>query len=177
MLFTYRSARAGSLVFGLGLAIVVETCVVHLVLHARHPLLAWGLTVASVSTLAWLAADYRALGRGTIRVDRDGIDLRVGRRASARVPLSALESVVQPTWQQIPAAGEAGSADYRNLMKPAPPNVLVTVGVPTVVRLTGGRAPTVRRLGLRLDDPAGFIAAVETACASLGDAAQVGRGR
>jgi len=44
MEFTYRSARSGSLVVGLGLAIAVETVVVHLWLGAKHPVLAWALT-------------------------------------------------------------------------------------------------------------------------------------
>ena len=166
--FTYRSARSGSLVVGLGLAIGVETFVMHLWLRLQHPMLAWSLTAASVWALAWLAADYRALGRGTIRVDRDALDLRVGRRAALRVPLSALATVVRPSWQEVPAAGAAGSEDYRNLMKPATPNVLVTLAAPTKVRLAGGIERPARRLGLRLDDPVGFIAALDIARASLG---------
>jgi hypothetical protein len=35
--FTYQSARSGSLVIGLGLAILVETLVLHLWLWRHHP--------------------------------------------------------------------------------------------------------------------------------------------
>jgi len=45
-------------------------------------------------------------------------------------------------------------------MKPATPNVLVTLAAPAMVRLPGGLARPARRLGLRLDDPVGFIAAL-----------------
>ena len=165
--FTYRSARSGSLVVGLGVAIVVETGVLHLWLQPHHPLLAWGLSLSSLSVLWWLARGYHALGRGAIRVDANGIDLQVGRRANVRVPLAAVAAVVRPSWREVPAAGERESADYRNLMKPATPNVLVTLAEPTTVRFFGAIARPVRRIGLRVDEPDGFIAAVEDARASV----------
>jgi hypothetical protein len=62
--FTYRSARSGRLVGGMGLVIGVETIVMHLWLRLHYPLLAWSLTAASVWAIGWLAADYQALGRG-----------------------------------------------------------------------------------------------------------------
>jgi hypothetical protein len=63
----------------------------------------------------------------------------------------------------VPIAGEAGSEDYRNVMKPSTPNVLVTLAAPRKVRLPGGIERPARRLGLRLDDPVGFIAAIDMA--------------
>lgn len=167
--FTYRSARSGSLVIGLGLAILVETGVLHFWLRPRHPVIAWTLALSSVSALWWLATDYHALGRGRIRVDADAIDLRVGRRASLRVPLQTVARVVRPSWREVPAAGAPDSADYRNLMKPAAPNVLVTLVDPATVRLLGAIARPVRRIGLRVDDPDGFIAALESARAALAE--------
>jgi hypothetical protein len=157
--FTYQSARSGSLVVGLGLAILIETFVLHLWLGRAHPLLAWSLTATSVSAIAWLAADYRALGRGTVRIGVDALDLRVGRRAAVRVPLSAVATILPPSWRDLPAAGTPESRDYRNLMQPATPNVLVTLVAPAMIRLPGGVLRPAQRLGLRLDDPAGFIAA------------------
>jgi hypothetical protein len=78
--FTYRSARSGSLVVGLGLAIAVEAAVLHLWLRPTHPVLAWSATLSSLSVVAWLWADYRALGRGAIRVGFDAVDVWVGTR-------------------------------------------------------------------------------------------------
>ncbi|HEY5060526.1 MAG TPA: hypothetical protein VII52_03270 [Gemmatimonadaceae bacterium] len=161
--FTYRSARSGSLVVGFGLATAVEIAVMDVLLHARHPLLAWTLTIASIWTIWWLAADYYALGRGTVRIDSRALDLRVGRRAAVQLPLSLVATVVRPTWRDLPAAGSHASKDYRNLMKPAAPNVLVTLTTPTAVRLFGMTTRPVRRLGLRLDDPIGFVLAVDGA--------------
>jgi hypothetical protein len=158
--FTYRSARSGSLVIGLGLAIVVETIVLHLVLSARHPWLAWALSVASVATLAWHAADYRALGGGAVRLDGDTLDLSVGRRVALRLPLAEVQSVVRPAWRDLPAAGTPDSRELLNLTKPASPNVLVTLVAPAEVRLPGGLRRRARRFALRLDDPDAFVAAL-----------------
>ena len=158
--FTYRSARSGSLVAGLGLVVAIETVVLHLWLAARHPWAAWALTVASVGTIAWLAADYRALGSGAVRLDGESIDLRVGRRFALGLPRTALLTVVRPTWRDLPAAGTPDAGDYLNLTKPATPNVLLTLSAPTTVRLPGGLARRARRLGLHLDDPEAFVAAL-----------------
>ena len=159
--FTYQSARSGSLVVGLGLVILIETAVMHLWLGRHHPVLAWSLTATSALAIGWLAADYQALGRGTLRIDVDALDLQVGRRSAVRVPLSAVATVVHSSWREVPATGTPDSHHYRNLMTPATPNVLVTLVAPVMIHFAGGFVRPVRRLGLRLDDPAGFIAAFD----------------
>jgi hypothetical protein len=145
--FTYQSARSGSLVVGLGLVILIETVVVHLWLGRDHPLLAWSLTATSA-----------ALGRGSLRIDGEALDLRVGRRCAVRVPLSAVATVVSASWRELPEIGTPDSRDYRNLMKPATPNVLVTLVAPAMIRLAGGIVRPVAKIGLRVNDPAGFSA-------------------
>jgi hypothetical protein len=160
--FTYRGARSGSLVVGLGAAIVVETVALHALLAARHhPLLAWALTMASVSGLAWLVSDYHAMGRGAVRVGEDGaMMLRVGRRFAIALPAGAVAAASRPSWRELPAAGTPAARDYLNLTKPATPNVLLTLAAPTPIRLPGGITRSARRLGLHLDEPAAFVDAV-----------------
>lgn len=161
--FTYRQARSGSLMAGLGGAIAVETIALHLWLAAKdHPLVAWALTAGSVSALAWLAADYRALGSGAVRVGHGRVDLRVGRRFALELPADAVAAAVaRPSWRELPAAGTPAARDYLNLTKPATPNVLLMLAEPTAIRLPGGLTRRdVRRLGLCLDDPTGFVSAV-----------------
>src|SRR5574340_1225725 len=144
--FTYRSARSGSLVVGLGLAIAIETAVVHLVLRTSHPIVAWTLTAASVTSICWLAADYYALGRGSIRIDSDAVNVRVGRRAFVHVPLCLVDAVVRPGWRDLPATRARGSTDYRNIMKPATPNVLMSLTAPVSVRHFGAITRPARRI-------------------------------
>lgn len=158
--FTYRSARSGGLLAGLGLALLVETVALHLWLVERHPVLAWTLTVVSLATLLWLAADYHAVGRGAVRLSEDALDVRIGHRFAARLPRAEVASVVRARWRDLPAAGTPAAAGYMNLTKPATPNVLVTLVAPTRIRLPGGIQRSVQRLGLHLDEPDLFLSAL-----------------
>ncbi|HKG92146.1 MAG TPA: hypothetical protein VKA84_09655 [Gemmatimonadaceae bacterium] len=158
--FTYRGARSGSLLAGLALAILVETVALHAWLRARHPLVAWALTLASLAAIAWLAADYRAMGRGAVRVTPDALDLRVGRRLALTLRPSDVATAARAGWRDVPEAGTPAAAEYVNPTKPAEPNVLLTLREPATVRLVAGVTRRVRRVGLHLDDPDGFLVAV-----------------
>src|SRR5690242_1262839 len=114
--FTYRSARSGSLMAGIALALLVETVVLHYWLVAKHPLLAWVLTLVSLTTLAWLAADYVAMGRGAVRLDDRSLRLDIGRRFSVRLPREYVASAIQPAWRDLPEAGTPAAANYLNFM-------------------------------------------------------------
>lgn len=158
--FTYRSARSGSLLLGLGLAVLVETVALHLWLAPRHPVLAWLATASSLAALLWLAADYRALGRGAVRLGPDVLELHIGRRYALRLSRAEVAAAVQPSWRDLPEPGTPAAADYLNLMVPATPNVLLTLTAPARMRMLGGRSRRVLRLGLHLDDPSAFRTAL-----------------
>lgn len=156
--FTLRGARSGALVAGLGIAIAVETLVIHLWVGARHPGVAWSLTVLSVITLVWLVVEYRAAGDAAVRVDSDTLDLTVGHGMALRVPRTQIASVAPATWRDVPDAPTAG---YLNATAPAQPNVLLTFSPPARVRRVGGLVNrSVARLGLSLDEPARFVEAL-----------------
>lgn len=161
--FTYRSARSGGLMVGLGMALLVETAAFHLWLVELHPIIAWTLTVASISTLLWLAADYRAASRGAVRLSDDVLDLRVGYRFAARIERGNIASVTHAGWRDVPAAGTPMAEGYINLMKPSTPNILLTLATPVQLRLPGGIRRPVQRIGLCLDEPQRFLGAFEEA--------------
>src|SRR4051812_43668734 len=71
--FTMRSAKSGSLMGVVAFAVVIETSLMHLLLSARHPLIAWTLTMSSVWLLWWLWTDLRALGTSTVIVGAETI--------------------------------------------------------------------------------------------------------
>ena len=158
--FTYRSARSGSLVVGFCIVIVIETVALHLWLRVHHAFIAWALSVTSLSAVAWLVADYRAFGRGAVRVTDGAVDLRIGRRFALELSRAEVAGVVRPTWRELPAPGTLAASDYLNLTKPAVPNVLLTLAGPASVRLTGGLRRSVKRVGLHLDAPDEFLAAM-----------------
>jgi hypothetical protein len=156
--FTYRSARAGAVTAGLALALAIETLVVHLWLAPRHPAWAWGLTALGIASLAYLAAEYRAVGRGTVHVRADAIVLRLAGRVTADLPRGALAEVRSFTWRDAP---DGADARYLNAMAPAEPNVLLSFAHPVPVRLAWGlMRRRVERVALRLDDPAAFVNAL-----------------
>lgn len=156
--FSYRNARSGSLTAGLGLAVAVETVVVHLWLVARHPGWAWSLTALSAITLVWLALEYRAMGRGKVVVQADALAVAIGRRAAFRVPRNHVVSARPASWRDVP---DAPGSDYLNATAPTDPNVLLTIDPPVRVRLVGGLVTrSVSCLGIHLDDPSGFLVAV-----------------
>lgn len=160
--FTYRSAQSGALFAGIILAIAAETLVLHFLLAARHPIVGWTLTLSSLAAMAWLAADYRALGRGAVGVADDVLDLRVGRRFAVQLPVTTVATATRPTWRDLPTRGTPAAAGYLNLTRPADPNVLLTLGAPTMVKLPGGLRRSATRIALHLDAPDDFIAALRS---------------
>ena len=156
--FTYRSARSGALSAGLALAVAVEAAVLHLWLAPRHPAIAWALTALSALTLAYLALEYRAWGRGAVHLAPDRLALRVPGRAEAAVPLAALTGAAAATWRDVPDGPDGA---YLNATGPAEPNVLLTFAAPVPVRVAGGLVTRrVARLGLHLDEPEAFVRAL-----------------
>lgn len=95
----------------------------------------------------------------TYRLARSG-SLLAGIGFALRVPRSRLVSAVQPEWRDIPEAGTPAASDYLNLMKPATPNVLLTLAEPSRLRIAGGIRRTVRRIGLHVDEPQRLIEAL-----------------
>lgn len=154
--FTYRSARSGSLTFGVILVLAVETMVFDLWLSSYFPIATWLLTATSIATFWWIVADYRAMGVGEIRVHDDAIELPIGKRFRTRIRRTDILSADLATWRELvelPAGGV-------NLTKPAEPNVLLHLRAPTAVQLFAGMSKRVNRVGLHVDEPAAFVRAL-----------------
>lgn len=159
--FSYRRARSGAITAALCAVIVIESVAVHFAVAARHRTAAWTLMLGSIAALLWLVRDYRALGAGAVRLTDDTLRLAIGRRFDITIALAAITRVFKPTFRDLPAPGTNDGRDYLNITKPSTPNVLILLEMPQRVRLTAGLHRDVRRLGLTLDDPASFLAAVE----------------
>jgi hypothetical protein len=155
--FTYRGARSGALTAGAALALVIETVVLHLWLSPGRPRLAWTLSVLGVVALLYLGLEFRAWGRGAVRVTPEGIDLAIMGRVRARVARADVVSAIVAGWRDLPDGPESA---YLNATSPAEPNVLLAFRQPVAVRVAGLVPRRVTRLGLRLDDPVAFIASI-----------------
>jgi hypothetical protein len=159
--FTYRSARSTAITTAISAVVVIESVAVHFAVAARHPALAWTLTLASVAAILWLIRDYSALGTGAVAITGDQVHLMIGRRFDITIPLATVARVVKPTFRDLPTPGTNQGRDYLNLTKPAAPNVLIVLDEPRRVRLTAGIHRDVQRLALKLDDPAAFLVALD----------------
>ena len=159
--FSYRSARAPAIMTAISAVIVIESAAVHFAVATRHPRVAWTLTLLSFVALVWLVRDYLALGTGTVRLDDDGVRLRIGRRFDITLPLARVARLLKPTFRDLPTPGTNQGRDYLNLTKPAAPNVLIVLDGPHRVRLGLGIYREVQRVALRLDDADAFLRAVD----------------
>jgi hypothetical protein len=112
---------------GFGLAIVVETVVLHLWLARSYPAAAWGSTALGAYSLLWLAGHHRAVGLRHVVLAGDTLALRAGLRLTARVPLAAVAAVEELSWRTVPppARGYLDAAHPRSptssSRSPSPP--------------------------------------------------------
>jgi len=116
-------------------------------LHGRSPVWTWTL---------WLVGHYRATGIRLVVLAGDTLAIRAGLRLTARLPLAVVANVDEVSWRTIPQR----TPGYINAAGPGHPNVVLTLRQPTTVTGSFGLRRTVTRIGLRLDDPSGFGAAV-----------------
>ena len=143
-----RTAQSGGFVAVIGCAVLIETTGLHLVLSAKHPWLAWTLTLSSMWALWWIMADQRALGRTTLTLTDTTIDVVVGKRLMLRTERAALASVERPRLMSVSGPPKG----YLNATKPAAPNVLLVFRSPIAATVVGMSRP-VTQLALRLDAP------------------------
>lgn len=144
------------LMLGIILAILAESVAVHALVYARWPIASVALLVLNIATIRWI---YREGTAGSCTtVAPDAIEVRHGRSTRADIPYASLQDVRVPTWQDVPQAGTAG---YLALSGGDDPNVLLHFEPPVKVQLAMGLRRSVSTLGLRLEAPHEFVAAVQ----------------
>lgn len=143
------------LMLGLILAILAESVAVHALVYARWPIASVALLVLNLATIWWL---YREGTAGSCTtVGDEAIEVRHGRSTRADIPYASLQGVRVPSWQDVPLAGTAG---YLTLSGGDDPNVLLRCQPSAKVHLAMGLRRSVSTLGLRLEAPHDFVAAV-----------------
>ena len=160
--FSYKSARSGSLVVGILLVLLTEGTAIHLWTYSKNVWIAFALDAMTLITLGWIIAEYVAIGTGRIRVRDDAIELEVGRQFDMTLPRNAVADVARPDWRDLPQKGMPEAADYLHLMRSATPNVLITLREALPIKRPLMAPRQIRRIGLHVDDPDGFI----TACSA-----------
>jgi hypothetical protein len=122
--------------------------IVHFVVAAFVPAVAWVLTILTALTSFWMWAEYRATQARPISLDSQTLYLRYGTLTDLRIPIIAIHSARGLRWQDCAATGP------RTLPRPI---VYQGMGAANVeFALHDG---TVYRIGV--DQPAIFLAELQ----------------
>lgn len=149
----------GAIVAGLLMVIACEAGAVHAGLVHAHPRWAWTLTLSSVWGALWLWGDWQSLRlrRSTLA---DGVlELRVGLRARASVPVARIAAV--RTGRE--AADARGAGVLLAYPKPAEATVLLELDGPLDAFGFYGWPRRVTRIALAPDERARFLAELDAA--------------
>jgi len=137
----------------LGFLLIGETAATHLLLAMWSSLAAWIATASSAYLILWVIADAQAIRLYPVAISRRSLQVRIGVRWRASIPLGQIASVTQIS--SVPD-GAMNLALFE-------PTVLVTLRAPAELRGLLGKRRRADRLALTIDDPAAFMASVAAA--------------
>ena len=146
--FSYHNKDgAGSNALGWIFVILFEAPLVHMLLHfvwsAQAANVVSGLTLLS---LVFFIADYQAMRRRPISIDKHTIFIRVGLRAAFILPMDNIKQIIHQ-----PGLEYRKARDHRHYGYDGQPNIHIELHSPI---------GTVRTLSLSLDNPQGFVHSV-----------------
>lgn len=148
----HRESGYGLMLVGLGMALMAETLAVHFVVTLWNSAAAWMLSGLSVYALVWLVGDYRAFAARPLRITARLLQLRLGLRWEANIPLSWIARVE-------PIVGSC-SRPKRGVLHVAlvgSPNVRIELDRPIRVTAMYGIEKTVQSLCIRVDRAEEFV--------------------
>ena len=148
--FTYhmKSGIVGLFSAILGTA-VVELFVVHLLIHARAPRLAWALAALSALGIVWLVGFIRSLVLRPVLVSDEAVIVRGGAAWTLEIPRAAIERV---DGGRIVRAPSKRAPEHLQGTPLAQPNLLLTLREPLEAHGLYGRRKVVRTVSMRLDE-------------------------
>jgi hypothetical protein len=153
---TYRKSGFTAMASMVGVALVVETAVVHLLVRLWSAQVAGGLLFLEGYTLVMLLAHGQAVRLRPVLLTADTLHLQVGFVWQLTVPVGELVAVTPLRDHPTPAP------DLLTLTKVlfTPPNLLLTFSQPVTVKGPYGIQRTGRRLAVYLDQPQQFVEAL-----------------
>jgi hypothetical protein len=150
-----RETGYGSIFALLILALAVEVVVVHLiVVSLGGTVAAWVFTAVGIYGGLWLVADYRAIRNRAILLGDNELTLRLGFRWEAHVPYRLIDNIQAARWSDP-------GKDCLNLSVFGDPKLVLRLSQPVVVEGLYGVRRSVLQLGLRIDNQAAFVDALQ----------------
>jgi hypothetical protein len=143
------------MVAALSFACAIEALAVHVLAARWSPGVAWVLTALSAYGVIWLVGLGRSVALRPTVVEREGLRVRIGALAEARVPFEAIASVALV--RAAPANRRAPGYLHAALL--AAPRLTIELKEPVEARgLYGSRKRGITRIGLMVDEPAELAA-------------------
>ncbi|MBY0492190.1 MAG: hypothetical protein K2R93_20285 [Gemmatimonadaceae bacterium] len=149
--FTMRGAQPNILLIGIGMASVVEAVVLHLVLAARYPWIAYPMEVVGVLAFVQMWRLFGSLAGGRVTVSDDTVEIHAGRMAHVAIPRALILDVVKASWTNLPQKGTAEADGYVNVTGPSEPALLLTLREPVPVRIMGLVTKSAHRIAVFVD--------------------------
>ena len=156
--FAYHRALAPMMWAFLALA-TLELFVVHFLVSIWSVRAALVLSCLTVASMVWLGLAIRSFRRLPVLLDDESVLMRSGRLQSVRIPLARIARVRS----HFPGEALKGR-NVLNLAMLSYPNLLLDLD-----EIRRGRR-VYRHVAHRLDDPAGFVAALDARLERLTDA-------
>lgn len=155
--FAVAPALVPAMLWALVGVAAIEIAALHLFITRWSVRAAWVVTAVGIYSVIWLVGHFRAVTMRRCHVAPDAITIHVGLRCDAVIAPANVASLKLLDWK---TAGSLAKSVYQP-GRPQPSNVLVTLRAPARITAVLGMTKTVESLALRLEDPAGFVAAVE----------------
>lgn len=157
--FSYHNAGGYmNMMLGLALAFPVEIVAVHLLVSQWSMIAAPIITALSVYAAVWLVGDARARILRPIVVGKGSVRLECGIQMEAVIPISHIEAVSLSD-NEIGHIEESDRLNYGTFYRP---DAWLVMKSPVEVRMLLG-AKRVRAIGVSVDDPKAFAAAIKEA--------------
>jgi hypothetical protein len=153
----HRRSALGAALLALAFAGVGETVGVHLLLARWSGAAAWGATALSAYSGLWLLGDFRAVALRPVLLARDRLEVRIGLRWRATVPLDRVRAICAG-----PDAGRHRGAAVASAL--GPPNVYLHLDGPAELEGVLGLRRRGDCLGVRVDEPERLLAALGARC-------------
>jgi membrane protein YdbS with pleckstrin-like domain len=144
--FTYHRKSSYSTILGVMIALLcVETAALHIIVLHWSRIAAIILTGLSIYSLLWLIGDFHAIRMQPVLVTQDNIELRIGIRWKATIPISNVASI-------DPGSGPPRNAKGYVRASVLGARVVLNLNQPVTIKGLFGMQRIASKIGLSIDD-------------------------
>jgi hypothetical protein len=163
---SHRRSGYFAVVGTLAAVMMMELIAVHIVVSQWSGTVAWVLTALSMYSFLWIVADMQAIRLRPIRLDGEGLEIRVGLRWWVRVGFEDIAGLYRVTSGLDRGAVESGAQKEKGYLKAVPmgePRFFVTLRETVEARGIYGIRKRAKKIGFTVDEPERFETAYRSA--------------